>query len=252
VVPTYNERERLADLVRSTFAVFDAIGLHAELVVVDDNSPDGTGALAEELARRHRIRVVHRRGKLGLGTAVIEGFAAAESNVVGVMDGDLSHPPDLVPPMLRLLDETGADMVVGSRYIAGGGSHGWPRSRLVLSRLACMLARPVTSVIDATSGFFLVRRAAVAGVRIEAGGFKICLELLVRGRVRRVLEVPYVFVGRTAGESKMNVAEALGYVRQLSSLWVYARGRRKPEYRRITPDEVRPEAPSSRVSGAGP
>jgi dolichol-phosphate mannosyltransferase len=239
VVPTYNERDRLADLVAGLFGVFERHGVDGEVVVVDDNSPDGTGALADQLATTYRVRVVHRSGKLGLGTAVIEGFSAASAPVVGVMDGDLSHPPDRLPQMLSLLHSTGADMIVGSRYIPGGGTTGWPMGRLILSRLACALARPVTRVVDATSGFFLVRRDSVSDVAIEAGGFKICLELLVRGQIRTVAEVPYVFAGRTAGQSKMNVAEALGYLRQLRLLWIHARRHRLPDYRRITPDEVR-------------
>jgi dolichol-phosphate mannosyltransferase len=242
VVPTYNERDRLPDLVAAVSQVFRANQVEGEIVVVDDNSPDGTGAVADALASTHPVRVVHRAGKLGLGTAVIEGFSAATAPIVGVMDGDLSHPPDLLPTMLTVLYRTNADMVVGSRYIAGGGTTGWPIGRLVLSRIACALARPVTRVVDATSGFFLVRRDAISDVVIEAGGFKICLELLVRGRVGRVAEVPYVFAGRTAGQSKMNVAEALGYLRQLRQLWTYARQRAAPEYRRLTPAEVRPLA----------
>lgn len=252
IVPTYNERDRLADLVAAVFAVFRAHGVDGEIVVVDDNSPDGTGALAEQLAETSRMRIVHRAGKLGLGTAVIDGFAAASAPVVGVMDGDLSHPPELLPAMLSLLERTGADMIVGSRYIPGAGTTGWSFGRLALSRLACALARPVTRVADATSGFFLVRREAVSDVRIEAGGFKICLELLVRGRVRVVAEVPYVFVGRTAGESKMNVGEAFGYLRQLMDLWSHARRHPAPDYRRITPDELRPAAaPPSKAGPAG-
>lgn len=250
VVPTYNEKDRLPDLVAAVFSEFRSHALDGEIVVVDDNSPDGTGAVAEELAKTYRLQIVHRAGKLGLGTAVIEGFAAASAPVVGVMDGDLSHPPDLLPAMLTLLDRAGADMIVGSRYIPGGGTSNWPFVRLVLSRLACSLARPVTRVVDATSGFFLVKRDAIAGVRIEAGGFKICLELLVRGRVRVVAEVPYTFVGRTAGESKMNVAEALGYLRQLKNLWSFARRHAAPVYRRITPGELRSAAPARSQDGA--
>ena len=99
VVPTYNERDRLPELVRAIFAAYQSAGIAGELVIVDDNSPDGTGAVADELARSFQIRVVHRAGKLGLGTAVIEGFAAAEAQIVGVIDADLSHPPELVPRM---------------------------------------------------------------------------------------------------------------------------------------------------------
>lgn len=218
VVPTYNERDRLADLVDAVFRAYHDAGLDAELIVVDDNSPDGTGALADELATRYRLQVIHRAGKLGLGTAVVAGFEAARAPVVGVIDADLSHPPSLLPKMLAIMTSAAADIVIASRYIAGGGTRNWPVGRLILSRLACMLARPLTPVKDATSGFFLIRRDLAQGVRISAGGFKICLELLVRGRATTVIEVPYVFEGRTAGESKMNLKEATGYLRQLRDL----------------------------------
>lgn len=223
------------------FAAYASEGLDGELIVVDDNSPDGTGALAEELARRHRITVVHRAGKLGLGTAVIAGFAAASAPIVGVIDADMSHPPALLPRMLAIMRHTGADVVIASRYIDGGGTQNWPLVRLVMSRLACVMARSLTPVRDATSGFFLIRKDLASGVRISAGGFKICLELLVRGRPRNVVEMPYVFVGRTAGESKMNLKEALGYLVQLRDLRRFLRA--APElqqrYRQMSADEVR-------------
>lgn len=239
VIPTYNERGRLADLVTTLVGVFERHGIDGELVVVDDNSPDGTGALADELATRFPVRVVHRAGKLGLGTAVVDGFAAASSAVCGVMDADLSHPVDLLPRMLGAIERDGADFVIGSRYVPGGGTRNWPAGRLIMSRFACLLARPVTPVRDATSGFFLLRREIADGVRIQAGGFKICLELLVRGRATAVVEVPYVFVGRTVGESKMNLREATGYVRQLYDLFRFSRSRAAYHgprtYRRLPP-----------------
>jgi len=224
VVPTYNERTRLGELVEATFAVFAAHGIEGELVIVDDGSPDGTGDLAEELATRHRVQVVHRAGKLGLGTAVIAGFAVATGDVLGVMDADLSHPPSALPRLLTALDQAPADMAIGSRYVAGGGVHNWPLVRQLMSRLACVLARPITPARDPTSGYFLVRRPCVEGVQIAAGGFKICLELLVRGRVASVVEVPYVFTDRAAGESKMSWREATGYLWQIRDLLRYRRG----------------------------
>ena len=241
VVPTYNERERLGVLVDAIFSAYAAAGLDAELIIVDDNSPDGTGALADELAQRHRITVVHRAGKLGLGTAVVEGFAAASAPVVGVIDADMSHPPRLLPRMLAAMNESAADVVVASRYIPGGGTRNWPVSRLVMSRLACVLAAGLTPVRDATSGYFLIRRDLARNVRIEAGGFKICLELLVRGRPASVLEVPYVFENRTAGESKMNLKEATGYLDQLRALRRFKREQPafQQSYRRLTPGELR-------------
>jgi len=243
VAPTYNERDRLGDLVGAIFAGFAAERLDGELVIVDDNSPDGTGRLADELATRHRIRVIHRPGKLGLGTAVIEGFEAASAPVVGVIDADLSHPPGALPRMLAAMQAERADMVIGSRYIAGGGTRNWGKSRLLMSRAACLLARGLTPVTDATSGFFLIRRDLARRVTISAGGFKICLELLVRGRPSRVVEVPYVFEGRTAGESKMNLREALGYLAQLRDLWAFTWNQPsfKQRYRRLTADQLQRE-----------
>lgn len=240
VVPTYNERDRLPDLVAALFRAYAAEGMTAELVIVDDNSPDGTGALADELAESHRIKVIHRAGKLGLGTAVIEGFDAARAPIVGVIDADMSHPPGLLPRMFAIMRQTSADIVIGSRYIAGGGTHNWPLGRLVLSRAACLMARGLTPVRDATSGLFLIRRDLARGVRISAGGFKICLELLVRGRLSSVVEVPYVFEGRTAGESKMNLKEAVGYLEQLRDLHRFKREhpRLRQSYRRISADEL--------------
>jgi dolichol-phosphate mannosyltransferase len=228
VVPTYNERDRLPELVRAIFAAYDGAGIHGELVIVDDNSPDGTGQVADALALEWPIRVVHRAGKLGLGTAVVEGFAAAEAEIVGVIDADLSHPPGLVPRMLAVMQAANADIVIGSRYIPGGGTANWELSRVLMSKFACLIARGLTPVRDATSGFFLMRRERARGVTISAGGFKICLELLIRSEPRLVIEVPYVFTGRTVGESKMNLKEATGYLQQLRDLHAYRRSRNLP------------------------
>jgi dolichol-phosphate mannosyltransferase len=244
VVPTYNERERLPDLVHAIFRGYADRGIDGELLIVDDNSPDGTGQVADDLARQYRITVIHRSGKLGLGTAVVAGFEAASAPVVGVIDADLSHPPEMPPRMLSVMNRTSADIVIGSRYIPGGGTRNWPWFRRVMSRLACLAARPLTPVVDATSGLFLIRRDLARTVRISAGGFKICLELLVRTQPGSVVEVPYVFSDRAAGESKMNLREALGYVTQLRDLWEFQRPRRlrsqpkaRQTYQRILPED---------------
>jgi len=219
VVPTYNEHDRLSDLVDALFAACDAAGLALELVVVDDNSPDGTGALADELARGRRMQVIHRAGKLGLGTAVVAGFGAATAAVVGVMDADFSHPPALVPQMFATFQRTGADVLVASRYLPGGSTPNWPWSRRLMSRLACLLARPLSPIRDAASGFFLIHRDLARSVTIKAGGFKICLELIVRAWPTRLVELPYRFEDRELGESKMSLGEAAGYLVQLKDLY---------------------------------
>jgi dolichol-phosphate mannosyltransferase len=223
VVPTYDERDRLEALVSAVLRAFAAEHIDAEIIIVDDNSPDGTGALADELAARLPVRVLHRAEKLGLGTAVIDGFNAARATIVGVIDADLSHPPELLPRMLAVMRRTSADMVIGSRYVPGGGTQSWKSGRLLLSRLACFMARLLTPVKDGTSGCFLIRRGLARDVVIRAGGFKICLELLMRGRPATVVEVPYVFHGRTVGKSKMNLTEAVGYIVQLRQLRQFTR-----------------------------
>lgn len=219
VVPTYNERERLAELVDAVLAAGVDAGLSIELVIVDDNSPDGTGGLADELAKTRTMKVVRRAGKLGLGTAVVAGFAVAGAPVVGVMDADFSHPPALVPQLFAAMASTNADVVVGSRYVPGGSTPDWPWSRRLLSRVGCLLARPIAPIRDAASGFFLIRADLARNVQIHAGGFKICLELLVRGAPNRVVEIPYRFDDRELGESKMSLREAAGYLVQLRDLY---------------------------------
>jgi dolichol-phosphate mannosyltransferase len=237
VIPTYNERERIAELVESLGDVCERAGVVLELVVVDDNSPDGTGAIVDDLARTRRLRAIHRAGKLGLGSAVAEGFAVATAPVVGVMDADFSHPPALVPDLLAVLVDIGADVVVASRYVPGGSTPKWPTWRRLLSRAACLAARPLSPVRDAASGFFVIRRDIATRVPIQAHGFKICLELLMRAWPIRLVEIPYQFDDREQGESKMSLREAAGYVtqlRQLYALRLAERSRPTREYRQLT------------------
>jgi len=242
VVPTYNERDRLSELVTRLFEAANASGVALELVIVDDNSPDGTGPLADELARSHRMKVIHRAGKLGLGTAVVEGFSAATADVVGVMDADFSHPPALVPKMLAAFRSTGADVLVASRYVPGGSTPNWPFKRRLLSRVACLLARPLSPIRDAASGFFLIRSEIARSVTIKAGGFKICLELIVRGWPTRLVELPYQFDDRELGESKMSTREASGYLVQLKDLYLLRwskLGRPRREYRQLSLEDIK-------------
>jgi dolichol-phosphate mannosyltransferase len=242
IMPTYNERDRLAELVDALFTAAAGASLDLELVIVDDNSPDGTGVIADELARTRRMQVVHRTGKLGLGTAVVAGFNVAMADTVGVMDADFSHPPALVPRMMAVFRATDADVLVASRYVPGGSTPDWPFKRRLLSRIGCLMARGLSPIRDAASGFFLIRRDIAQGVLIKAGGFKICIELIVRGRPGRLVEVPYRFDDRELGESKMSLREASGYLVQLKDLYLHRfqfRDRRRPTtYRCLGAHEV--------------
>ncbi|MEK6629682.1 MAG: polyprenol monophosphomannose synthase [Acidobacteriota bacterium] len=242
VVPTYNERERLDRFASMLFDALDAHRLGGELIIVDDNSPDGTGAIADALALRYPVRVVHRCAKLGLGSAVVAGFAVARGELLAVMDADVSHPPEMLPVLAAALRQTGVDFVVGSRYVRGGGTRNWPAYRAFMSRMACAGARLLTPVHDAASGFFVIRKEVLRDVVVQAAGFKICLELLVRGSYSTVAEVPYVFVDRAAGASKMNHREAMGYLVQLRHLLAWQRRHRpgqRPSYRQVSAEETR-------------
>jgi dolichol-phosphate mannosyltransferase len=242
VVPTFNERENLPRLAEALFRALDGAGVRGELVVVDDDSPDGTAEAALEIAGRdpappqagearpgeedrrssggtlHPVHVLVRRGRKGLSSAVLEGVAAARAPVVCVMDADLSHPPEAVP-LLYYEVLSGADIAVGSRLVEGGGVEDWPLGRRLISKGATLLARPLTPVHDPMSGFFCFRRSLVRGARLEPEGYKILLEILARCDIARAVEVPYIFRDRRAGRSKLSGRVMRQYLRHLLRLY---------------------------------
>ncbi len=220
VVPTYNEAGSLPELARRLFAALDEAGLAAELIVVDDSSPDGTGELAEELAGRYPMQVLHRPPRSGLASAVIDGFRLAQGEVLAVLDADLSHPPEVIPRLVQALREQDADLAVASRYVSGGGVEQWPWHRRFVSWVANLLARPLVPMHDATSGCFALRRHVIEGVSLDPIGFKIGLEVMAKGRYHRFVEVPYTFCDRRYGESKFGLRQVWDYLRQLGRLWV--------------------------------
>ncbi len=224
VVPTYNERENLAELLERIDRALRSSGVRYEVVVVDDDSPDGTWRLAMELSMRYPVRVIRRRGRRGLGSAIVEGLRAARGSYVVVMDADLQHPPELLPRLL-MEAERGADVVVATRYAPGGGVEGWSRLRLLASRAAGMFAHALLPesrrTSDPMSGFWLVRRSLVEGLELRGESWKVLLEVLARAPGARVAEVPYVFRRRRRGESKLGPREMLDYVRDLLRLSEY-------------------------------
>jgi dolichol-phosphate mannosyltransferase len=221
VIPTYNEAAGIGKLLDALDATFRAHALDGEIIVVDDNSPDGTGEIVEGLSRRLPVRCLHRCGKLGLSSAVIEGWGIArrESIALGAIDADFSHDPNALPKMVAALESGECGLAVGSRYVTGGGIVNWPARRVVASRVACWLARPLTPVKDVTSGYFLVRRDALDGVALDPIGFKIGLEVIAKARYGKAVEIPYVFTDRVVGVSKLNQREILNYLKQLGRLY---------------------------------
>ncbi|MEA2687856.1 MAG: dolichol-phosphate mannosyltransferase [Candidatus Eremiobacteraeota bacterium] len=222
VVPTYNEAGGIERLVKTLHDVFDTNDLDGEIVVVDDNSPDGTGAIVERLQKEgYPVRCLHRPGKMGLSSGVIDGwkFARPDSVAVGAMDADFSHDANILPRMVRALQDGGYGLAIGSRYVPGGGIENWPKRRKITSRVAVALAQPLTPVRDITSGYFIVKREALDGVELDPIGFKIGLEVIAKAHYGRALEVPYVFTDRVAGESKLNQGEIVNYLRQLGRIY---------------------------------
>jgi len=222
VIPTYNESAGIEKLVRRLTELFQGAGLDGEIIVVDDNSPDGTGAIVERLEREGLpVRCLHRPGKMGLSSGVIDGwkFARPDSEILGAMDADFSHDETIVPKMVEAIASGQYDLAIGSRYVPGGGISNWPWRRKITSLVACWLARPLTSVKDITSGFFMVRRSALDGVELDPIGFKIGLEVVIKAKYKRFIEIPYVFTDRVAGESKLSSKEILNYLKQLGRMY---------------------------------
>src|SRR5438034_924106 len=176
------------------------------------------GSAAGKLRSRSSVhstsRGARRAGKAGLASAVIAGFKEARGDILVVMDADLSHPPEVVPALVKAIDD-GADLAVGSRYIAGGGVKDWPLRRQMVSRVACLMGNVLVPVRDATSGFFAVRRAALDGVHLNAIGFKIGFEVIARAKTKTIVEVPYTFRDRELGASKFGRREVVQYLQQV-------------------------------------
>jgi len=228
IIPTYNEADSLPLLLSRLKAALDNAGIEFEAVVVDDNSPDGTGQVAERLASEMPLRVLHRPGKAGLASAVLDGIGATDAELVGVMDADLSHPPETLPGLVLALNGTEAQLAVGSRYVPGGGMEDWPLRRRIVSMVANWLTRLLLPIHDATSGFFVIRRSAVEGVTLNPIGFKIGLEVMARANYDTYVEVPYIFTDRKHGHSKFGRREVAAFLKQLAMLYWERIRLRKP------------------------
>jgi dolichol-phosphate mannosyltransferase len=209
VIPTFNERSNVHELLKRLEAALGPAGWEA--IFVDDDSADGTAAAVCEIARGDsRVRCLRRIGRRGLSSACIEGMLASSAPVIAVMDADLQHDEAILPGMLSEIEQGGADVVVGTRYAAGGGTGEWNESRKVMSRFATKVGRLIlkqTAVSDPMSGFFMLRREVLEGAvyRLSGLGFKILLDLLASSREPlKIAEVPYQFRNRFAGESKLD------------------------------------------------
>lgn len=223
VVPAFREGPNLRALIERSFAALGAAGRAGEMIIVDDDSGDESEAIVDELAERFPVRILVRRGRRGLSSAVIEGFEIATYPNLLVMDGDLQHPPEMIPQLAAALDDAAIDFAIATRYAAGGDvGRDWSLVRRLGSRVATLMARPLVPLSDPMSGFFAMRRVTWASTRgVSPIGYKIALELYVKAGCVNPVEIPISFGVRTAGKSKLTGGVFARYLWHLVSLYRY-------------------------------
>jgi dolichol-phosphate mannosyltransferase len=222
IIPTYNESKNIELMILRIHDALRQQHIQEEILVVDDSSPDGTAAVATAMAKTYPVRVYIRTQRAGPGPAIMDGIRLADAPVACVMDGDLSHPPEALPEMYRIIKEGNALLVIGSRHVRGGGTSKWIWYRKFFSWGARLLGKLLTPVNDLTSGYFMFDKKILEGVDICPIGCKVGLELMVKGDHRgRVVEYPITFLERAAGESKMGWRETQQYLQHLLTLSVY-------------------------------
>ncbi len=238
IIPTYNESQNILKILKSIGEILPPKIL-TEAIVIDDNSSDGTGKIVENYLRNFKrisgytIDVIHRTAKKGLSSAILHGIQQAKGDTIVVMDSDFSHPPQIIPRMLEALRKYRCDIVVASRYVKGGKISGWPLKRKLMSKMATVIAKKGlgVSTADPMSGFFVFKRAIIKGLKFDAIGFKMLLEILVKTRGATVKEIPYTFTNRKFGSSKVSISTAYDYAKSVWKLYRYGKSTRKQEKR---------------------
>jgi dolichol-phosphate mannosyltransferase len=223
VIPTLREAANLPGLLAHIRSVLDPVGIVYEIIVVDDDSRDGTEEIVTALGRQDpRVRLLVRKGERGLSGAVLYGWRQTDAAILGVMDADLQHPPELLPRLFAAI-LAGNDLAIGSRYTAGGELGAWNPIRKWLSTVAVWatwpIQRPGVRAHDPMTGFFMLRRECIDGIAFQPFGFKLLLEILVRGRIRSVAEIPLAFGLRSQGASKANFKVGWDYAKLLARLY---------------------------------
>ena len=248
VIPTYNESENILRLITEIEKNLPSSD-NSEIIIVDDNSPDGTGQIVDDYiskkkvsdekedshnAKNHDVKVVHRTEKNGLIPAIMDGVKQSLGKNVLIMDADFSHPPAVIPKMMRELKQNPNSIVVGSRFVEGGRVVGWPKKRKILSKGASTLARfglKVKSVKDPMSGFFALPRELIQNISIDTKGYKILLEILVKNKQVPIIEIPYTFTDRQSGKSKLGYNVIFNYA---EAIWQLYRHGQKSEQVKIS------------------
>ena len=237
IVPTYNEAENICDIIKSIKSNLSEV--NAEIIVVDDDSPDGTVTIVDEYIQstiqkdRHSVSIIHRKNRNGLSAAILNGVENSKGEVVVVMDSDFSHPPDVIPKLLDKIEKSQCDVVIASRYVQGGGIEGWPVKRKLISKAATQIAKKGLGVKanDPMSGFFAFKKNLIKNISFDAIGYKMLLELLVKTADVNIQEIPYTFTDRKFGTRKLGSSTILDYCKSVWKLYRYGKEAAKKERR---------------------
>jgi len=238
IIPTYNESQNILQILKS---IKDNLPKNfvTQAIVVDDNSPDGTGKLVEDYLKNikkmadYTIEIIHRKAKDGLSSAILKGIQHAKGDTIVVMDCDFSHPPHIIPKLIESIKKYQYDIVVASRYIKGGKIQGWSLKRKTMSKFATLIAKKGLGINthDPMSGFFAFKRNIIKGLNIDAIGYKFLLEILVKTKDVSIKEIPYTFQNRELGSSKLSIRTIFDYYRSVWKLYRYGKPLEKQEKR---------------------
>jgi len=246
IIPTYNESENIIGLLDKIKQNLSQ-NVFTEIIIVDDNSPDGTGNIVQNYInddikiksekqnanfkeQLYSIKIVNRKIKNGLIPAILEGVKSSKGDYILIMDADFSHPPEIIPKIIAKLLDTSSSIVIASRYTKDGSIIGWPFKRRLISKGAAIIAKfglSVNNVTDPMSGFFAVPRSILENIKIDTKGYKILLEILVKSKNVPIFETPYTFLDRKSGKSKMGFNVIFDYVGSVWQLYRYGRHQQK-------------------------
>ena len=238
IIPTYNESENIIKILHTIGEILPK-SVSTQAIVVDDNSPDGTGKLVEDYLKNvkkmadYTIEIIHRKAKDGLGSAILKGIQQAKGDTIVVMDSDFSHPPQIIPKLVESIKKYQCDIVVASRYIKGGEIKGWSLKRKIISKFATFIAKKGLGIDtkDPMSGFFAFKRNIIKGLNLDAIGYKILLEILVKTKNVSIKEIPYTFQDRELGSSKLSSKIIFDYCKSVWKLYRYGKPLEKQEKR---------------------
>jgi dolichol-phosphate mannosyltransferase len=224
IIPTYNERDNIAPLLARVYKTLTRIGQRFEIIVVDDDSPDKTWEVVEGLRQNYgSLRLIRRCNERGLARAVVRGWQEASGRILAVIDADLQHPPETLLELIKAISSNEVDIAVASRHTQGGGVSDWNLLRRLVSWGATLAATwflpgTLCRVRDPMSGYFAIRRSVIQDSELNPEGYKILLEVLARGHYRTVAEIPYTFIERERGGSKLGAQQCFEFVRHLLRL----------------------------------